>query len=225
MTVADDVLDALRRNAAGLTDAELAVLLGKRHQQVNQTCHLLADQGLVIRVGSHGSITNRLVTAGLPPAPAENVPAAPPLSEREWDWEGNVQATVVAHLAGTGWIIISAADTARREPGIDIVAERCGRRLLVEVKGWPSTTYARGERAGQPKPTQPTLQAAHWFAEGLTTLIRRGCSPDDVLALALPDKPRYRTLLAQAGWALDRLDMTIYLVTEDGSVQTWEREF
>jgi len=32
-----------------------------------------------------------------------------------------------------------------------------GRRLLVEVKGWPSTTYASGERAGLPKPTQPTL--------------------------------------------------------------------
>ena len=53
-----------------------------------------------------------------------------------------------------------------------------GSELLVEVKGWPSTTYAKGERAGQPKPTQPTLQATHWFAEGLTTLIRRGAEPE-----------------------------------------------
>jgi hypothetical protein len=44
------------------------------------------------------------------------------------------------------------------------------------------------------------------------------------LALALSDKPRYRTFLGEADWALKRLDITVYLVTAGGSVEIWERE-
>jgi hypothetical protein len=42
--------------------------------------------------------------------------------------------------------------------------------------------------------------------------------------LALPDNTRYRTLLGETGWALERLDVTVYLVTADGAVREWERE-
>lgn len=49
--------------------------------------------------------------------------------------EGNVQSRVATHLAATGWSIIRVADTAQRERGVDIIAERAGQRLLVEVKG------------------------------------------------------------------------------------------
>lgn len=69
----------------------------------------------------------------------------------EWFWEGNVQAAVVAHLAAEGWRILRVADTHSREHGVDIQARRRGTRLLVEVKGYPSSTYARGDKAGQPK--------------------------------------------------------------------------
>lgn len=224
MTVADDVLHALCENAVGLTDAELAALLGKRHAHINMTCRNLADRGLIVRDSSSGSISNRL--AADPPASeirrTVRVPDEP--TDDDWAWEGNVQSRVVTHLAGTGWKIVAVADTARREQGMDIVAERDGTRLLVEVKGWPSKTYARGERAGQPKPTQPSTQAGIWFAEGLTTLIRRGAGPGVQLALGLPDKQRYRSLLGQANWALRRLEITVYLVSADGSVQMWERE-
>ena len=224
MTVAAEVLGALRGSTAGLTGAELAMLLGKRHPQVNMACRRLAHQGLVVRDGTRGVTTNRLASTNPIPAPADRQPGRQSLAERDWAWEGNVQASVLSHLARRGWSIISVADTARREPGIGVVAEKDGRRLLLEVKGWPGTTYARGVRAGQPKPTQPTLQATHWFADGMTTLLRRGASPDAALALVLPDKPRYRTLLTQAGWAIERLEITIYLVTEDGSVLTWQKE-
>jgi hypothetical protein len=225
MTVADQVLEALGDSAGGLTDAELADRLAKRHQHINQTCRTLADQGLIVRDNSLGSITNRL--AADPPQRASVQRTVPPSAEpadNDWAWEGNVQSRVVAHLAREGWRIISVADTARRQQGTDIVAERYGTRLLAEVKGWPSATYARGERMGQPKPTQPTLQATHWFAEGLSTLIRRGAEPGTRLALALPDKPRYRRLLAEAGWAIQRLEMSVYLVEADGVVHTWEPE-
>jgi hypothetical protein len=224
MTVANQVLEALRSSPAGMSDAELAGLLGKRHQHINQTCLTLADQGLIVRHSSLGSITNRLATVA--PSRASDRPSVPlpagPMDD--WAWEGNVQAGVVRQLAAMGWRIVAVADTARRHKGPDIIAERDGTRLLVEVKGWPSTTYARGERSGQPKPTQPTLQATHGFAEGLTTLIRRGADLSTRLALALPDMPRYRTLLAEAGWAIQRLEIIVYLVEADGVVHTWEPE-
>jgi Holliday junction resolvase-like predicted endonuclease len=223
MTVADDVLRTLRARPTRVADADLAKLLHKSHPHINQVCHRLADQGLVVRDDSQGGIVNKI--SGNAPFPmARKAHLVVPGTEQEWAWEGNVQARVATHLAATGWSIIRVADTSLGERGVDIIAERDAHRLLVEVKGWPSSTYARGERAGQPKTTPPTVQAAHSFAEGLTTLIRRGTEPGARLALALPDMPRYRTLLAEAGWALDRLDITVYLVTAAGAVEMWERE-
>jgi hypothetical protein len=222
MTVADDVLRALGARSAGMTDAELATMLGKRHQHINQTCRMLESQGLIIRENAYGGIVNK-VSSGEQSSFREARPETD-TTALEWAWEGNVQSRMATHLAQTGWSIIRVADTAQRERGVDIIAERGGQRLLVEAKGWPSTTYARGERAGQPKPTQPALQATHWFAEGLATLIRRGGEPGTRLALALPDMPRYRTLLGEVGWALERLDIRVYLVIAEGVVEVWERK-
>ena len=222
MTVAGDVLQALSDHPTGMTDSELATALGRRHKSINQTCRILANQGLLARDSSYGGIINRL-TSDPPPAIRDAPPQSTSMAT-QWAWEGNVQSRVATHLAATGWSIIRVADTAQRERGVDIIAEQDGQRLLVEVKGWPSSTYARGERAGQPKPTQPTTQAAVWFAEGLTTLIRRGTEPGSRLALALPDMPRYRTLLGEAAWALDRLEITVFLVDAEGTVEMREQE-
>jgi hypothetical protein len=225
MTVADQVLNALRGNTAGLTDAELAALLSKRHPHINMTCRRLAADGLIVRDGSLGSVVNRLAH-DVPLRTSTELVMPPTADPMDGDWarESNVQSRVVTHLAREGWQIISMANTASRERGVDITAERDGTRLLAEVKGWPSTIYERGDRAGQRKPTHPTLQATHWFAEGLTTLIRRGAGLSTRLALALPDKPRYRTLLAEAGWAIQRMEIIVYLVEADAAVNTWEPE-
>lgn len=223
MTVADDVLRALHARPTGMTDAELATVLGKRHQHINQTCRALASQRLIERDNTDGGIINK-ISGDVHLRPPHEVHPAASLADQDWAWEGNVQAQVVTHLAGGGWSIVRVADTAQRERGIDIIAERGGERLLVEIKGWPSTVYARGEHGGQPKPTRPTLQATHWFAEVLASLIRRGSEPGVRLAMGLPDIPRYRTLLGEAAWALDRLSITAYLVSAEGSVKAWERE-
>lgn len=87
---------------------------------------------------------------------AVEVVAAP---HEEWFWEGNVQAAVVRHLAAERWDIRRVADTASRERGVDIEAVLDGTQLLVEVKGYPSTTYASGDRAGQTRRTSAPLQA------------------------------------------------------------------
>ncbi len=222
MTVADDVLTALRARPAGMTDADLASLLGKNHAQINQACRRLADEGLLDRSGSPSGIINTVTrNKRLVREPDSSRSTA----HEEWAWEGNVQNRAAEYLAVNGWLAIQTANTAARQHGPDISARRDGQRLLVEVKGWPSRTYATGKRAGQPKPKeQASAQAAIWFAQGLTALIRLRSKHDALLALALPDMPRYRNLLAESGWALDRLDIMVYLVTAEGAVEIWKRE-
>lgn len=139
---------------------------------------------------------------------------------RPWYWEGNVQASVARFLVAAGWTIESAADTASRQRGIDLVATKRGRRLAVEVKGYPGTVYARGARAGQPKPTAPTTQARHWFAQALLTAVLVGGSEERAeVAIAFPDMPRFRDLIRRSEWALRRLGVRVFLVGEGGAVE------
>src|SRR5690242_8442924 len=63
MTIRDDIVCELRASSDGLTDAQLANRLGKRHQQVNQRCRALAHEGLVVRDNASGTIVNRWVGA------------------------------------------------------------------------------------------------------------------------------------------------------------------
>ena len=141
------------------------------------------------------------------------------MEPEEWFWEGHVQRRVEEHFRVEGWAVLSAADTAARETGIDLVLERAGERLNVEVKGWPSTTYRRGEKAGQPKPTAPTLQARHWYAGAfLTAALLRDADGDARVALAFPDFPRYRKLLRSTARSLAALRVEALLVPEDGPV-------
>jgi len=204
MRVADDVLRALRARPAGMTDAEIAAMLHKNHSQVNQVCRRLVDQGLLIRDGCAGGIISK-ARGGAPPVqvPAARTEASSASTGR--GWEGNVEARVFT------W-------------GADIIVDQDAQRLTVEVRGWPGITYSRGERAGQPKLTARTLEPTHWFAQGLTALTGRGVGAASQLALAPPDAARRRTLLTEAGWVLDRLDITVFLVAAEGTVEMWGRE-
>ena len=140
-------------------------------------------------------------------------------------WEGNVQNAIVAHLKADGWTIISAADTASHARGIDVVAARDGQQLLIEVKGYPGTTYARGPKAGQPKPTQPTLQAKHWLSDAILKAMRtRGKHAAALVGIGLPDMPRYRSLLAEIASSLTALDLMVLLVHDDRSVSVWRKD-
>ncbi len=136
-----------------------------------------------------------------------------------WYWEGNVQARVARFLIAEAWTITAAADTASRQRGIDLVAVKGNQTLAVEVKGYPGTVYAYGPRAGQPKPTKPPLQARHWLAEALmSTLVAAGTGKFTDVAIALPDLPRYRDLLAKIDHAINKLGLRVFLVQEGGGV-------
>lgn len=138
----------------------------------------------------------------------------------DWFWEGNVQEALAAHLRAEGWSVEALADTASKARGIDVSASREGRRLAVEVKGYPSETYADEARRGIRKRTNPTNQAPKWFSQAvmkaITTTDGEG-NPE--VAIAFPDYPRFRSLIARSEWALRRLGIGVYVVREGGEVE------
>ena len=140
-------------------------------------------------------------------------------SDKPWCWEGNVVCAIVKHLASRGWTIDSVADTATSESGADIQASRLGEILIVEVKGYPSTTYERGMKMGQPKRTNPRTQARHWIAEALfTALLRQAETDAHRIAIALPDFQVYTNLLGRISPSLSKLGLMVMIVGESGSV-------
>jgi hypothetical protein len=147
------------------------------------------------------------------------IEAKPPAAEPSWTWEGNVQAAVVAWLVADGWTVVQEADIRAGDHGVDIEARRGPERLAIEVKGYPQATYARGERAGEPKRWHPGAQARTYFGTGLhAAIIQRDRTVGGQVALALPDLKMYRSLLDQVRSALRDLGIRALLVAEDGSV-------
>lgn len=221
MTIRDDVLQLLRDSAVGMTDAQLASHLGKLHQQVNQRCRQLASEGLIVRDPSNGVIVNRFNGSDAAPAvaPAALRPSAgpPDVPNRAWPHESAVQSALVGWLAHQGWHILRVADTETLERGTDVIAQRDGTKLLVEVKGYPGTTYARGPKAGQQKPTPPTLQASHWLANALLKAMRmRGADAEARIVIAMPDFPRYRAILAEIEGCIRGAGLEAWLLDEHG---------
>lgn len=143
------------------------------------------------------------------------------IATEEWFWEGNIVRLLVQHLTNEGWSVHEVADTLSKAVGTDVIAERAGERLIVEVKGWPSTVYRDARRAGEFKATAPTNQAHQWFSHAVLKGMRMLASdPTAKTALAFPDFPRYRALATEIRPSLERLSLDIFFVAEDGSVQT-----
>jgi hypothetical protein len=160
-------------------------------------------------------------TAGGPPRPpvATAAPGADDGGGRPWYHESRVQAAMVAHLRRQGWEILSTADAERRERGIDILAQKGAAKLAIEVKGYPAPTRETGPRRGGPKVASPSGQAMHYLGDALFTVTRwPDAFPECQTAIALPDMPRYRDLIAQRGTALRRLGVGLFLIAEAGSV-------
>ena len=140
----------------------------------------------------------------------------------DWFWEGNVVAAISRGLEAEGWKIISAADTHSKERGVDIHAVKNHRTLLVEAKGYPSVGYRDPRRAAEKKPTNPTNQAQQWYSHALLKVVRlQSKYPDALVALGLPDFPRYRTLFGETRHGLVKLGAAVIFVSQDGPIDTW----
>ena len=130
----------------------------------------------------------------------------------DWLWEGNVVNALARSLASKGWTIESQADTHSKERGVDLRASKDGTTLLVEAKGYPSTSYRDPRRAAEHKPTNPVNQAQ------LKVLRLQSAHPQAKVALAFPDFPRYRALFGETKLALQKLGVAILFVNTDGEV-------
>lgn len=138
----------------------------------------------------------------------------------EWHTEANVQALLVTTLATNGWRILSVANTATKEHGIDVIATRDGRTAGIEVKGFPSRVYANPARADEQKRTSPSTQAGHWYAQAVLAAMRlRGKEPTWRSVIALPDFPRYRKLYSETLDSLTAARIEMWWVDQSGEVQ------
>ncbi len=152
--------------------------------------------------------------APMPSAPAEGDPAS------EWHTEANTQRLLVEWLAGEGWAIVRTANTATREHGIDVVAERDGQRLGIEVKGFPSRFYVTGPKKGQVKTSTPKEQAKKWYAHALVPAMRlRAQEPGSLSVMCFPDFPVYRALYADTAPSLRAAAIDVWVVSQDGGVE------
>lgn len=225
------ILDYIHR-FPGRDDDEISAALRIRPRQtINQTCRALAKSGQIVRKpGQYGKICN------FPKLPADRrnpiAPQAAPAVDKsrsahtgasptdDWFWEGNVVEAVGSFLESDGWVIRSKANTLIKERGIDLDAHRGSQRILVEAKGYPSKAYRDPRKAGQVKPTNPTLQAGHWFAQALLKVVQlRSTEQHAIPVIALPDFPKYRSLYGSIQPALALLGIAVMFVDEGGNVE------
>ncbi|WNV83765.1 hypothetical protein [Umezawaea sp. Da 62-37] len=197
-TLADRIVALLGHFPDGLTDAQIASQLRVVHDQVNSRCRTLADAGILHRDDFGRPIMNSLVTE-LPRAGIRTNPA------HEWYWEGNVLAELVRYFEMDGWVFLR---------GDRIMAQRAGRLLHVESKGFPTK-----RSTSDSKPPHPMEQAEAWFADSLLKALRlRQDCPDDVVGIGLPDFVCYRELVADTADALRAMRIDVFLVRAGGRV-------
>jgi hypothetical protein len=163
-------------------------------------------------------------TPSPPKGSRRSVPAADPepaaTGRESWSWEGNVQSLVVAALSARAWRIRRVADTHSREHGVDIEADQDGIRLLVEVKGYPSTSYLSGDKEGEQKsPAGLGAQARVHFASALLSgHLLRAEKPDARVALAFPAMPTYLNLVERLRDSLNAAGIELWTITENGGL-------
>ncbi len=216
MTIKEKIAAYLQRHPEGADDDYLAKVLDlSARQQANSRCRQLESEGLVERRRVRGKIHNFWIGGkGGGVAKIGSIEKVkikkPTISKKDnWFWEGNVQSQVVRFLSGQGYNIMSVADTASRQRGKDIEAEKNGKAVWVSVKGFPEGT----------KKTPPSTQAGHWFKQAVFDILEyRGEDPSAELGLALPDFPRYRNLEKKIRWLQPVAKFTYCWVQETGNI-------
>ena len=126
--------------------------------------------------------------------------------------ENDVVEAVARNLEEQGWQITDTSYTDQR--GYDIVARRSGVVLAVEAKG--GTTSKPTPRHGLPFSSS---QKHDHVAKALYTAARVFSTGDYRAAIALPSDDRHSQLVEDILPALDALNVVLFLVDEDRTVQ------
>jgi hypothetical protein len=166
-------------------------------------------EGVTGKLYSAGTTRSRGVTKVVAPA-----------DPADWYWEGHVQALVVSYLARSGWSIKRVADTASSEHGHDIDAHRGEESVLIEVKGYPTSTYARGEKQGSVRSAGSLgAQARTYFSNALLSgCLMRAENSGARIVLAFPEVETYHTLAGRVSDVLRTAGIEIWLISQEGGV-------
>jgi len=216
MTNKKKVLKYLSNNHQPICDDCLASELNFPQRQVaNQICNNLSNQGIIERQTSTCHICKKVKLANRISEVKERIKEVPQQSlestksgGQPWYWEGNIQSSIVSWLSKKGYKIYSVANTRKRNPGKDIIAESSnGKRLWISVKGYPDKSS--------------NTQARHWFAQAIFDLILyRDESYSVDLAMGLPYKfVTYINLSKKVGWLKKNLPFKIFWVSHEGKVR------
>ena len=212
MTKKDEIIKFLKDNPNGIDDDKLSIVLGLKHrQQANSICRQLEIEGLIKRPQVNGKIQNFWI------GNKKNIDISYSIQEDNnqksdehlWFWEGNIQLKVVDYLVASGFEILSIANTASHERGVDIIARLKKKELWITVKGYPTGTDR----------TNPTTQASHWFKEAVFDIIDyRNQNINLDLGIALPNCKRYHSLSEKTSWLKNVSGFRFYWVDEYGKL-------
>lgn len=121
--------------------------------------------------------------------------------------EDEVSLAVRSHLEKDGWTIMSWATAAGRKHGDDIVAERDGRQLIIEVKGETSSDPKSNRFGFAFDSTQVTSHVAMATFKALQ-VVSKGVQA----GIALPDERLHRRTLGAIQPALSGLGISVFWV-------------
>jgi len=139
--------------------------------------------------------------------------------EDEWFEETNVALKIRDYLKLQGFEVLHFNDN-KKDKGHDIEVRKNGKKLIIEVKGFPSDKYVDGARKGQKNRTPPNLQATHWFSDVLfAVLVAKSDKWEDNVAIGLPDFPKYKDLIERTKPILEKIGIDCYIVKRDGQVE------
>ncbi len=143
----------------------------------------------------------------------------------DWYYEGQISSKLAEHLQSKGFEILKDNSKNIRARGVDIIAVKDGITELIEVKGYPTDFYTKGEKKGLPKKTNPKLQAEHWFSEVLLSTIynyqKYQTNKQNLqLAIAFPLFDRYTDIIKNTSdFFIDfRIDIKVYFINEKGLI-------
>jgi hypothetical protein len=120
--------------------------------------------------------------------------------------EDEVVEAAPGALRTAGWTITQQLTT--KQTGVDVIAERHGRRLLVEAKGYTSASITSA-RYGKPfSPNQLWDHTAKAIYKALAVV----SAGEDLAAIALPDDPKTVAIVADVQATLDALGVHVIWV-------------